>query len=362
MIVIGADTHKRNHTLVAVDGQTGAVRGQLAIAASDAGAFEALRFAAGLEDERVWAIEDCRHVSARLEGALIAAGERVIRVPAAMTGQARKVSRRAGKSDPIDARAVALAVVRDGIESFPQAFCDEQAMEIRVLCDYRDQIISERTRMINRLRWHLVTIAPDLEAQLGPAALKGPRICARLTRQLTRLPQSPRLRVARLLLKRIAEIGREERELFAELGSLIDAHAPQLLAQPGCGTITAAIIIGHTAGAQRFPTDGHFARHAGTAPIPASSGNTQRHRLHRGGNRQLNRAIHIIALSRARTDPETRAYLARKHADGKTKREAIRCLKRHLARRIWHLLNTTQTDAGPSVLTNRSNPQIPTFT
>ena len=352
MIVIGADTHERNHMLVAVDGQTGAVRGQLAIAASDAGALEALRFAGGLEQERVWAIEDCRHVSARLEAALIAAGERVIRVPAAMTGQTRRVSRQAGKSDPIDARAVALAVVRDGIESFPQAFCDEHAMEIRVLCDYRDQIISERTRMINRLRWHLVTIAPELEAQLAPAALKGPRICARLTRQLARLPQSPRLRVAKRLLKRIAEIGREERELFAELTNLIDAHAPQLLEQPGCGTVTAAIIIGHTAGAQRFPTDGHFARHAGTAPIPASSGNTQRHRLHRGGDRQLNRAIHIIALSRARTDAATRAYLARKHSEGKTKREAIRCLKRHLARRIWHLLNTTQTPAAPPVQIN----------
>jgi transposase len=206
-----------------------------------------------LEQERVWAIEDCRHVSARLEAALIAAGERVIRVPAAMTGQARRVSRTAGKSDPIDARAVALAVVRDGIDSFPQAFCDEQAMEIRVLGDYRDQIICERTRMINRLRWHLVTIAPDLEAQVGPAALKGPRICARLTRQLARLPQSPRLLVAKRLLKRISEIGREERELLAELSGLIDAHAPQLLAQPGCGTVTAAIIIGPTAGAKRFP-------------------------------------------------------------------------------------------------------------
>ena len=125
--------------------------------------------------------------------------------------------------------------------------------------------------------------------------------------------------------------------------------------------MTAAIIIGHTAGAQRFPTDGHFARHAGTAPIPASSGNTQRHRLHRGGDRQLNRAIHIIALSRARTDPATRAYLDRKHAEGKTKREAIRCLKRHLARRIWRLLYTTQTPAAPPVQINRSNPEIPNF-
>jgi transposase len=341
MIVIGADTHKRNHMLVAVDGQTGAVRGQLAIAASDEGALEALRFAAGVEEDRVWAIEDCRHVSGRLEAALIATGERVIRVPPGMTGQARRVSRVAGKSDPIDARAVALVVVRDGIESFPQAFCDEHAMEIRVLNDYRDQIICERTRMINRLRWHLVTIAPELEAQLSPASLRGPRVCARLTRQLARLTPSPQLRVAKALLKRITAIVAEERELFRELTALLEVHAPRLLAQPGCGTVTAAIIIGRTAGAQRFRTDGHFARHAGTAPIPASSGNTQRHRLHRGGDRQLNRAIHIIALSRAKTDPETRAYLARKHAEGKTKLEAIRCLKRHLARRIWRLLYAT---------------------
>jgi transposase len=361
-MVIGADTHKRNHTLVALDGQTGALVGQRAIAATDAGALDALRFAAELDEERVWAIEDCRHVSARLETALLAAGERVIRVPAALTGQTRKVSRQAGKSDPIDARAIAWAVVRDGIDSFAVAFCDEHAMEIRVLNDYRDQIVIERTRMINRLRWHLVAIAPELEAGLAQASLKGPRVCARLTRQLARLPQSPRLRVAKRLLKRITEIGREERELEAELTALIDVHAPQLLAQPGCGPVTAAIIIGHTAGAQRFPTDGHFARHAGTAPVPASSGKIQRHRLHRGGDRQLNRAIHIVALSRARTDPATRAYLARKQAEGKTKLEAIRCLKRHLARRIWHLLYAAEIPAAPSLMEPSLTPEISTST
>jgi transposase len=126
--------------------------------------------------------------------------------------------------------------------------------------------------------------------------------------------------------------------------------------------VSGAIIIAHTAGAQRFPTDGHFARHAGTAPVPASSGKTVRHRLHRGGDRQLNRALHIIALSRAKTDPETRAYLDRKAAEGKTKLEAIRCLKRHLARRIWHLLYTAETRAAPSVIIDRSNPEIPTIT
>jgi transposase len=349
MIVIGADTHKRNHMLVALDAQTGVMRGQVQIPATDAGSLEALRFAAVLDQERVWAIEDCRHVSARLERALLAAGERVIRVPAAVTGHTRKTARVTGKSDPIDARAVAIAVIRDGVESFPVAFNDEHALEIRVLCDYRDQIISERTRMINRLRWHLVTIAPEIEAGLAQASLKHPQILGQLSRRLARLPRSPRLRVARALVTRIGQINREERELLADLTTLIKAHAPALLAEHGCGTVTASIIIGHTAGAQRFPTDGHFARHCGTAPIPASSGKTQRHRLHRGGDRQLNRAIHIIALSRAKTDPETRAYLTRKHTEGKTKLEAIRCLKRHLARRIWRLLYTTTQPPRPTL-------------
>jgi transposase len=362
MIVIGADTHKRNHTLVAVDGQTAATCGQVAIAASEAGALEALRFAAELDQERVWAIEDCRHVSARLERALLAAGERVIRVPAGKTGQTRKVSRQAGKSDLIDARAVAVAAVREGVDSFPTAFLNDAAMEIRVLNDYRDQIINERTRLINRLRWHLVAVAPELEASLGVSALKGPQVCARLARQLARMTPSPRLRVMRAILKRISAIVAEERELFSELTALIDAHAPDLLAQRGCGPVTAAIIIGHTAGAQRFPTDGHFARHTGTAPIPASSGNTNRQRLHRGGDRQLNRAIHIIALARIRHDPQTRAYFERKQKEGKTKVEAIRCLKRHVARGIWKQLYAAELAAAPPVPSNPLNPQIPTFT
>ena len=300
-----------------------------------------LRFAGELDIERVWAIEDCRHVSGRLERGLVASGDRVIRVAPGLTETSRRAVREPGKSDPIDATAIARAALREGIDTLPVAFLDEQAHEIRVLSDYRDQLVTERVRHINRLRWHLVQIAPELEAQIRPAGLIGPRIRAKLARKLARLPRSPQLRVAKAILKRICEIYREELELLAELKALIEAHCPQLLAEHGCGPVTAAIIIGHTAGAKRFPTDACFARHAGTAPIPASSGNTKRHRLHRGGDRQLNRALHIIALSRARTDPATRAYLDRRHAEGKTKREAIRCLKRHLARRIWRLLYTT---------------------
>jgi transposase len=340
MIVIGVDTHKRSHTLVALDAVTGVTRGQLTIPASADGTLAALRFAAALDSERVWAVEDCRHVSGRLERELLASGDRVVRVAPGLTETSRRAARQPGKSDPIDATAIARAALREGIDTLPVAFLDEQAHEIRVLNDYRRQLVSERVRLINRLRWHLVQIAPEIEAQIRPAGLLGPRIRAKVARQLARLPRSPQLRVAKATLKRVCENYREENELLAELKALIDAHCPQLLDERGCGPVTAAIIIGHTAGAKRFPTDACFARHTGTAPIPASSGNTKRHRLHRGGDRQLNHAIHIIALSRARTDPATGAYLDRRHAEGKTKKEALRCLKRHLARHIWRLLYT----------------------
>ena len=273
----------------------------LTIPASDAGTVDALRFAAELGEARVWAVEDCRHVSGRLERGLVASGGRVVRVAPGLTESSRRAARQPGKSDPIDATAIARAALREGIDTLPVAFLDEQAHEIRLLSDYRRQLVAERVRLINRLRWHLVQIAPEIEAQIRPAGLIGPRIRARVTRQLARLPHNPQLRVARAILKRICENYREENELLAELTALIQAHCPQLLEERGCGTVTAAIIIGHTAGAKRFPTDACFARHAGTAPIPASSGNTQRHRLHRGGDRQLNHALHIIALSRART-------------------------------------------------------------
>jgi transposase len=338
MIVIGVDTHKRSHMLVALDAATGAPRGQLRIPATDDGTLQAMRFATELDEVRVWAVEDCRHVSGRLERGLLASGDRVVRVAPGLTETSRRAVREPGKSDPIDATAIARAALREGIDTLPVAHLDEQALEIRTLNDYRDQIVKERSRLACRLRWHLVQIAPDLEAGLAPASLDHPRVRERVARRLARLPRSPQVRVAKLILKRIGQITVEERELRAEIKTLIEAHCPALLAEHGCGPVTAAIIIGHTAGAKRFPTDACFARHAGTAPIPASSGNTQRHRLHRGGNRQLNRAIHIIALSRARTDPATRAYLDRKHTEGKSKREAIRCLKRHIARHIWRTL------------------------
>jgi transposase len=344
MIVIGADTHKQSHALAAVDGGTGALVGERAIGADDAGHRGALRWARELDGERVWAIEDCRHVSRRLEQALVAAGERVIRVPPHLMGASRRGQREPGKSDRIDALAVARAVLREGIERFPVAFLDERAMQIRLIADHRDDLVAERTRAQNRLRWHLVELCPDLEASLPKRSLDRQSQLDRVARHLGRAGAGARVRVARELVTRIRALTRQINALEAELRALVRAQRPRLMAETGCGALTAATLIGRTAGAQRFATDARFARQTGTAPIPASSGNHHRHRLHRGGDRQLNRALHMIAITRARHDPGTRAYLDRKIAEGKTRKQAIRCLKRHLARRFHRLLTEPATE------------------
>jgi transposase len=337
MIVIGADIYKRNHTLVAVRAGSGELIGEIEIAATETGHRQALHWARELGEERVWALEDCRHVSRRLEEALLGAGERALRVPPRLTGSSRRTERPVGKSDRIDALAVARVVVREGPDRFPAAFLDERAMEIRLLADHRANLIAERTRAQNRLRWHLLDLCPELEAKLPAGSLDRAVHLRAISKRLEGI-ESVRARVARELAERVSVLAREAKRLEAEIAELIKAHRPALLEETGCGPLSAAILIGHTAGAERFASDAQFARMAGVAPIPASSGKTQRHRLHRGGDRQLNYARHVIALARSRLDPETRAYLDRKKAEGKSHREAMRCLKRHLARRFHRLL------------------------
>ncbi|MCA1698631.1 MAG: IS110 family transposase [Actinobacteria bacterium] len=358
MIVIGADTHKSTHALGAVDHGTGVLAGELEIRASEAGHLEALRWARDLADERVWAIEDCRHVSRHLEQALIAAGERVIRVAPKMMGVSRAGEREPGKSDQIDARAVARAVLREGIERFPAAYLDEEAMEIRLLADHRSDLVAERTRQINRLRWHLVDLCPDLEAKIPARTLDNAPTLQKIARRLRREPRTARVRVGLELVASIRQLSVQATAIERELRQLVAAYRPALLAEQGCGTLTAATLIARTAGAERFPTDAHFARHAGVAPVPVSSGRRDRYRLHRGGDRQLNRALHVIAITRARIDPTTRAYLARKRAEGKTTQEALRCLKRHLARSFHRILTRPEhahvASSGETVAVSRT--------
>jgi transposase len=212
MIVIGADTHKRSHALAAVDAGTGRVRGQREIGADEPGQLAAVRWARGLAGERVWAIEDCRAVSRRFEQALLAAGERVVRVAPHRMGESRKGERRPGKSDQIDALAIARAVVGDGVEKFPAAHLDQRAMEIRLLLDHRGDLVAERTRTVNRVRWQLLELCPELERGVKPGAFDQARVLDRVDRRLRRLPAHARVQIAR---EQVAQLRRLNRRIGA---------------------------------------------------------------------------------------------------------------------------------------------------
>jgi transposase len=338
MIVIGTDTHKRTHTAGAVDALTAAARDEHTAAARRDGFGKLLRWARTLDSERIWAIEDCRHVSGAFERFLVAHGERIVRVAPKHMAGARKSARQRGKSDSIDAFAVARAALKEGIETLPSAHLDGPALEIRLLLDHHDNLVSERSADQRRLRWHLHDMWPELEIPAG--ALDRAKWLQRVSRRLARVEQTARVRVARELVRAISQRTQRIRTLERELAPLVAGYAPQLLAERGCGVLTAAKLIGEIAGAQRFSSHAKLARAGGVAPIPVQSGRTDRYRLDRGGNRQLNCTLHRLAVNKGRLDPVTAAYLARKQAEGRTRMDALRCLKRHLARRVWKLLQT----------------------
>ena len=336
MIVLGADTHKRSHTLAAIDVATGQVLGDKTVQVGPRGFATLLGWARGLDDQRVWALEDCRHVSGALERFLLGRGERVVRVSTRLMAASRRSSRQRGKSDQIDAVAVARAALAAGIETLPTAALAGAELDIRLLVDHRERLVRTRVALNSTLQWNLHDLWPELALPAG--ALFSKKWTSKIARRLARAEQTMRVRIARDELRRVRELTHTINALETEIADLVAQVAPQLVAERGCGPLTAAKLVGEIAGADRFATDAKLARAAGIAPIPASSGRTDRHRLDRCGNRQINAAIHRMAVTRARCDPQTRDYIARKKAEGKTNRDAIRCLKRHLARRVWQLL------------------------
>src|SRR5688572_17010573 len=341
MIVIGADTHKRSHTVAAVAAPAGELLGQETIAVGRSGFGALVEWARRLDDARIWALEDCRHVSGSLERFLIERGERVLRIPTHLTANARKSARQRGKSDPIDALNVARAALQEGLASFPAAHLDGPELDLRLLVDHRERLVRHRVELNSTLLWHLHDMWPEL--RLPGGALFSKKWTTRIGRRLARAEQTMRVRIARDELRRLRELTLAINRLEREITELVEQIAPQLLTEPGFGPLIAAKLVGEIAGAQRFATPAKLARASGVAPIPASSGNTQRHRLDRGGNRQINAALHRVIVTRARCHPPTRDYIARRRSEGKSTREAIRCLKRYLARRVWQLLQP----AGP---------------
>ena len=355
MIVIGIDPHKKTHTAAAVDSATGEFLAELTVPGTDDGHEQLRSWAHELARERAlgFAVEDCRHVSGRLERRLIDRGERVVRVPPKLMGRARRSQRQSGKSDAIDALAVARAALRE--PDLPTAQLDREARELKLLLSHREDLVCERTAQIQCLRWHLHDVAADLEP--NPRALRSERARRSLAQRLARREQSVEVAIARELLSRIAAISRRERALQEEIRERVRAYAPVLLELPGCGELTAAKLIAEIAGARRFRSDAQLARHAGCAPLEASSGARPRHRFSRRGNRQLNCAFHRIAVTQARIHPDARIYLERKRAEGKSTREALRALKRHLVRAVWQALRHSGR-ISPSPILGKSECQL----
>jgi len=338
MIVFGIDPHMKTYTASATDAATARTVADKTVSGNECGHDALLAWARKFGPDRIFAMEDCRHVSARLERYLIAHGERVVRVPPKMMAGARRGCRTYGKSDPIDAASVARAALRE--PDLPVASLVGPEQDVRLLVDHRDDLLGERSRMQKRLRWHLHDL--DVDLQLPPRALDRYVWLDRVEELLIGLEPTTRSRIALEQVERCRALTGDIRSLEREIRAIMKLLAPELLSFPGCSAISAAHLVGQTAGAARFVSEAAFAMHIGTAPLPVSSGKSQRHRLNRSGNRRLNSTIHMIAVTQARMHPPAIAFIERKRGEGMSYREALRCLKRHISRAVFKAMTRAE--------------------
>ena len=286
---------------------------------------------------RSFAVEDCRHLTRRLEADLLAAGERLVRVPPRLMAGARRSSRERGKSDPIDALAVARAALRE--PDLPAAELDGPTRALRLLVDHRESLVRERTRVQDRLRWHLHELMPEFVVRA-----RGLR-CARVVDVTAAALASCDGLVAELardLLDRCGALNRRISELTGRIRALVCDLAPTLLALPGCGVLSAAKILGETGRSSRFRSRAAYARFNGTAPVPVWSSNTERFRLNRGGNRQVNTALHMIAVTQLRGIGPGKDYVERRLVTGNTKTEAVRLLRRRISDAVFKAMRADE--------------------
>jgi len=334
VMIFGVDTHKRSHTVVAVDA-VGKKRATKTVSTTTAAHLGLLCWAREQSpNDRLWAIEDCRQLSRRLERDLLFAGERIVRVPPKLMAKARDSARTYGKSDPIDALAVARAALRE--PDLPVGRLDGPERELRLLIDHRENLLQERTRAINRLRWHLHELDPSIDPK--PRSLDRQRGFDAVDRALAAHADGVVARLARSLLERCRQLTTEIDALEKEITVTVTKIAPALLAIIGCGAITAAKIIGETANIERFKSDAAYARHNGTAPLPVWSANHSHHRVSRMGNRQLNTAIHTIAIVQVRCHPGAKALFQRRKEQGNGGLEALRVVKRRISDAVYQAL------------------------
>jgi transposase len=334
MIVIGVDAHKRTHTLVAVDAN-GRILGERVVDARPAGHSDAIKWVRKrFGGDVTWGVEDCRQVTAGLERALLAASQEVVRVPTVMMKRTRGASRIPGKSDPLDAAAVARAVLSE--PWLPPASFDATSHQIRLLVERRDDLVGQRTATINRLLWRV----HDLDPERSPNGRKALRFKVQRKALDDWLATQPGLsaELARDELGDVSRLSEAIAQLEKRINALVAVAAPALLALPGCGELTAAKIISETAGIGRFRSEAAFARLCGVAPIPSWSANSGQLRAKKYGNRQLNMALHRIAATQIRLDGAGREYYQKRRDAGDKPSKATRALKRRLARVIYNRL------------------------
>jgi transposase len=333
--VIGVDTHRDEHVLAVVAAPAGAVVAGRAVRANARGYRETLRFAARYASgRRAFAIEGSGSYGAGLARYLGERGETVLEV----SRTPRTERRLRGKDDPLDAARTARAALASDTLALPRA--GERREALRLLLIARRSAVDVRRGALTQLRGVIVTAPEQLREQLrGLPTGKLLDRCGRLRRTTSAGADELATKlVLRSLARRIDAATREAEQLEHELLGHVRALAPALLDEPGVGPIVAAQLIVAWSHHGRLRSEACFARLAGVAPIPASSGQTQRHRLSRGGDRQLNRALHTVVLHRRQHDQTTKNYIAKRIAEGKSKRDATRLLKRYLARHLYRLL------------------------
>jgi hypothetical protein len=332
--VIGVDPHRDLHALAVVHVLSGAVVFETTVAANSDGYAHALKLVeAQAAGRRAFAVEGTGSFGAGLTRFLTGRGERVLEV-----GRLRRERRSGGKTDALDAVRAARSVLSRDRPATPRAGGDRQALQALVAA--REGAVNAKCAGLGQLRDLLVTTPEPLRSELRP--LTPARLLQRLAATRPSGRRDPELRGTMLALRSIArrvlQLTAEERELAREIESITRKLAPQLLEQPGVGPHAAAQLVLSWSHQGRITSEAAFARLAGAAPIPASSGQTIRYRLDRSGDRKLNRALHMILVTRKRSHPATIAYIERRMQEGKTRREATRCLKRYLARNLYRLL------------------------
>jgi transposase len=338
MMIIGVDPHKSTHTATAVDPQTNRTVASVRIEASLADYRRLLRWA-GQFDRRRWAIENAEGLGRHLSSWLLARGEDVVDVPSAATARVRQLSRGGGrKNDQIDAAAAACAAALQGDGRPLQAEGLTDALAL--LDESRTNLAQSRVRLVNQLH----ALLRDLLAGGAPTDLSATTAAA-LLRRVRPSGDAERVRkqIATDLVSQIRSVDSLLKANAKQISELLAASGTTLTGTVGIGAITAGRLIGRTGRAARFPTAAAFANYAGAAPVEVASADKARHRLSRSGDRQLNAALHTVAITQIRT-PGSRGhtYYKAKLAEGKTPREARRCLKRRLANHIWRTMITDE--------------------